>query len=63
MSIPPASVVGIIGANGVGKSTLFKLIIDEEKPDSGTFAIGESVKIAYVNQSRDKLNDENTIWE
>ena len=63
LSIPPASIVGIIGANGVGKSTLFKLIIDEEKPDSGTFAIGESVKIAYVNQSRDKLNDENTIWE
>ena len=62
-SIPPASIVGIIGENGVGKSTLFKLITGTDEPDSGTITIGDTVQISHVDQSRDSLNDENTIWE
>ncbi len=61
-SIPPGSIVGIIGANGAGKTTLFRIITGEEKPDSGTITVGETVKLAYVEQSRE-LNPENSIWE
>lgn len=61
--IPPGSIVGIIGANGVGKTTLFKLLTSIEEPDSGTIRIGPSVKLAYVDQSRATLNPENMVWE
>ena len=61
--VPPGSIVGIIGANGMGKSTLFKIITGEETPDGGTVKVGESVKLAYVDQSRDELNGEKTVWE
>ena len=61
--VPPGSIVGIIGANGMGKSTLFKIITGEETPDGGTVKVGESVKLAYVDQSRDDLNGEKTVWE
>jgi len=62
-SLPPGGIVGIIGPNGAGKTTLFRLITDQEKPDSGTIRIGETVKLAYVDQSRDILDPEQTIWE
>lgn len=62
-SIPPGSIVGIIGGNGIGKTTLFRMITGQEKPDSGTIKIGNSVKMAYVDQSRDTLNAGNTVWE
>lgn len=61
--LPPASIVGVIGANGSGKSTLFKIIAGEEKPDTGSISLGETVKMAYVNQSRDNLDDSKTVWE
>ena len=63
MSIPKGAVVGIIGGNGAGKSTLFRMIAGTEKPDSGSITLGESVKVAYVEQSRDSLNDNHTVWE
>lgn len=62
-SLPPGGIVGIIGPNGAGKTTLFRLITDQEKPDSGVIRIGETVKMAYVDQSRDVLNQEMTLWE
>jgi len=61
--LPPGGIVGIIGPNGAGKTTLFKLITDLEKPDAGSFKVGETVKLAYVEQSRDSLEDGKTIWE
>jgi ATP-binding cassette ChvD family protein len=61
--LPRGGIVGIIGPNGAGKSTLFKLLVDQEKLDTGTIKIGESVQIAYVDQSRDDLNGEKTVWE
>jgi sulfate-transporting ATPase len=61
--IPPAAVVGIIGPNGVGKSTLFKIINGQEKPDGGSLRLGDTVKLAYVDQSRDSLNGANTVWQ
>ena len=54
-SLPPGGIVGIIGPNGAGKTTLFRMITEQERPDSGTFKIGETVKLAYVDQSRDDL--------
>jgi ATP-binding cassette ChvD family protein len=61
--LPPNGIVGVIGPNGAGKSTLFKLITGQEKPDSGTVRLGETVKLAYVDQSRDALEAGKTIWE
>jgi ATP-binding cassette ChvD family protein len=61
--LPPGGIVGIIGPNGAGKSTLFKMITGVEQPDSGTLTIGESVKLGYVDQSRDSLDDNKTVWE
>ena len=62
-SLPPAGIVGIIGPNGAGKTTLFKMIIGKENPDSGTFTVGETVKIAYVDQEHDDLRPEDTVWQ
>jgi len=62
-SIPPGAVVGIIGANGAGKTTLFRMITGSEKHDSGNIKIGSTVKISYVDQSRDALNPEKSIWQ
>ena len=62
-SLPPGGIVGIIGPNGAGKSTLFKLIIGVEKPSNGEISFGETVKLSYVDQSRDDLNNSNTVWE
>ncbi|HLI64848.1 MAG TPA: energy-dependent translational throttle protein EttA [Caulobacteraceae bacterium] len=61
--LPPGGIVGVIGPNGAGKSTLFKLITGQEKPDAGEIRIGETVKLAYVDQSRDALNAKKTVWE
>jgi len=61
--VPPGSIVGVIGANGAGKSTLFKMIAGKESIDSGSLKIGETVKLAYVDQSRDALDDNKTVWE
>ncbi|WP_225781702.1 energy-dependent translational throttle protein EttA [Xenophilus sp. Marseille-Q4582] len=63
MNIPAGAIVGIIGPNGAGKSTLFKLIAGREQPDSGEVVIGQTVKMAYVDQSRDALADDKTVWE
>jgi energy-dependent translational throttle protein EttA len=63
LSIPKGAVVGIIGGNGAGKSTLFRMIAGTEKPDSGTVTLGETVKVAYVEQSRDSLDDNHNVWE
>ena len=61
--LPPGGIVGIIGANGAGKTTLFRMITDQEKPDAGSFKVGETVKLGYVDQSRDTLNPTKTVWE
>jgi sulfate-transporting ATPase len=63
LSIPPGSIVGVIGPNGAGKTTLLKLITGQEQPDQGIVSLGETVQLAYVDQSRDSLDDEKTIWE
>lgn len=62
-SVPPGAIVGIVGPNGAGKTTLFRMITGQEQPDSGTIRLGETVKLAYVEQSRDVLKPEQTIWE
>ena len=62
-SLPPGGIIGIIGPNGAGKTTLFRMIVDQEKPDSGTIRTGETVTLAYVDQSRDVLDPEKTVWE
>ncbi|HLH14352.1 MAG TPA: energy-dependent translational throttle protein EttA [Solirubrobacteraceae bacterium] len=61
--LPRAGIVGVIGANGAGKTTLFRMITGEEAPDAGTLELGETVKLAYVDQSRDALDAEKTVWE
>ncbi len=63
IQIPPGAIVGIIGPNGAGKSTLFKLIIGQEKPDKGEVVIGHTVKVAYVDQSREKLAGDKNVWQ
>lgn len=62
-AIPPAGIVGIIGPNGAGKTTLFRMIVGQEKPDSGALTVGATVKLAYVDQSRDDLSPNNTVWQ
>ena len=62
-SLPPGGIVGIMGPNGVGKTTLFKMIIGDEKPDDGDLKIGETVEISYVDQSRAGLDPKKTLWE
>jgi ATPase subunit of ABC transporter with duplicated ATPase domains len=61
--LPPGGIVGVIGPNGAGKTTLFRLITSREEPDSGALRIGETVKIAYVDQSRSSLDPEKSVWE
>ena len=61
--LPPGGIIGIIGANGAGKTTLFKMITGEDKPDSGTLRLGETAKLAYVEQTRANLDPEKTVWE
>ncbi|MEZ5594278.1 MAG: energy-dependent translational throttle protein EttA [Gammaproteobacteria bacterium] len=62
-TLPPGGIVGVIGPNGAGKTTLFRMITGQEQPDSGTFRIGDTVQLAYVDQSRDSLSDSKTVWE
>tara|TARA_B110000444_G_scaffold182245_1_gene171127 strand:- start:669 stop:2087 length:1419 start_codon:yes stop_codon:yes gene_type:complete len=62
-TLPPAGIVGIIGPNGAGKTTMFKMIMGLDRPDSGSFEIGETVKVSYVDQQHDSINDEKTVWE
>jgi len=62
-SLPQAGIVGIIGPNGAGKTTIFKMIVGEEKPDKGSFEVGDTVKIAYVDQSHSNINPDKTIWQ
>jgi ATP-binding cassette ChvD family protein len=62
-TIPPGGIVGIIGPNGAGKSTLFRLITGQEQPDSGDIRLGETVRLAYVDQSRDELDSQKSVWE
>jgi ATP-binding cassette ChvD family protein len=61
--LPPGGIVGIIGPNGAGKTTLFRMITDQETPDSGEFRLGDTVKLGYVDQSRDTLGANNTVWQ
>ncbi|MFP4181742.1 MAG: energy-dependent translational throttle protein EttA [Thiohalospira sp.] len=61
--LPPGGIVGVIGPNGAGKTTLFRMIVGQEAPDEGTFDVGETVDLAYVDQSRDTLDPEKTVWE
>ncbi|MEY3017559.1 MAG: hypothetical protein RL336_694 [Pseudomonadota bacterium] len=63
ISIPKGAIVGIIGGNGAGKSTLFRMIAGTEQPDSGSIELGETVKVAFVEQGRENLNDKATVWE
>ncbi|MEC4051733.1 energy-dependent translational throttle protein EttA [Myroides odoratimimus] len=62
-TLPQAGIVGIIGPNGAGKSTIFRMIMGEQQPDAGTFAIGDTVKIAYVDQAHSNIDPEKSIWE
>jgi sulfate-transporting ATPase len=61
--LPAGGIVGVIGANGAGKTTLFRMIMDQEKPDSGSLRLGETVQLSYVDQSRDELAADKTVWE
>src|SRR5260370_30551949 len=62
-SLPRNGIVGVLGPNGVGKTTLFKMIIGEEQPDSGTIKIGETVRISYVDQARGRIDPAKHVWE
>lgn len=62
-SVPPGAIIGVIGPNGAGKTTLFRMIVNQERPDCGTVRIGETVKLAYVDQSRESLDPEKNIWQ
>ena len=61
--LPPGGIIGVIGPNGAGKTTLFKMITGQEKPDSGSIVVGDSVQLGYVDQSRDSLDDKKNVWE
>src|SRR5690606_21022118 len=61
--VPPGAIVGIIGPNGAGKSTLFRMIAGREQPDSGSVKVGQTVRVAFVDQSRDSLPDDKTVFE
>jgi ATP-binding cassette ChvD family protein len=61
--LPPGGIVGVIGPNGAGKTTLFRMITGQEKPDAGSIKLGDTVRLAYVDQSRDHLEDKKTVWE
>jgi ATPase subunit of ABC transporter with duplicated ATPase domains len=61
--LPPGGIVGVIGPNGAGKTTLFRMITGQETPDAGTLRVGETVKLGYVDQSRDSLNPDRTVWQ
>jgi sulfate-transporting ATPase len=61
--LPPGGIVGVIGPNGAGKTTLFRMIIGQEKPDAGSFRVGETVKLGYIDQSRDSLASDKTVWQ
>jgi ATP-binding cassette ChvD family protein len=61
--LPPGGIVGVIGPNGAGKTTLFRMLVGQEQPDAGTIRIGDSVQLAYVDQSRDTLDADKTVWE
>jgi sulfate-transporting ATPase len=63
ITLPRGGIVGVIGPNGAGKTTLFRMLVGQEKPDAGTLKIGETVQIGYVDQSRDSLNPDKTVWE
>ena len=62
-SLPPGGIVGVIGGNGAGKTTLLRMIVGEEKPDAGTLRLGETVRVAYVDQTREALKSEDSVWE
>jgi len=62
-TLPPAGIVGVIGPNGAGKTTLFRMIVGDEQPDDGALRLGDSVELAYVDQSRDALDPDKTVWE
>ncbi len=62
-SLPPGGIVGVIGPNGAGKTTLFRMIAGQEQPDGGTLTVGDTVQLAYVDQSRSDLNPDNTVWK
>ena len=61
--LPPGGIVGVIGPNGAGKTTLFRMIVGQEKPDAGSIRVGDTVKLGYIDQSRDALNAEKTVWQ
>ncbi|MDH7487878.1 MAG: ATP-binding cassette domain-containing protein, partial [Anaerolineae bacterium] len=62
-NLPKGGIVGVIGPNGAGKTTLFRIVTGQERPDAGTLRIGDTVQVAYVDQSRDSLDDVKTVWE
>ena len=62
-NIPKGAIVGVIGGNGAGKTTFLRMLVGDEQPDSGSIDIGETVELAYVDQSRDALNGNNTVWQ
>ena len=61
--LPPGGIVGVIGPNGAGKTTLFKMLTGSEAPDAGDLRVGDTVALGYVDQSRDNLEDDKTVWE
>ena len=62
-SLPPGGIVGVIGPNGAGKTTLFRMIVGQQKPDAGSLAVGPTVKLAYVDQSREVIDPDKSVWQ